>query len=238
MLLDLHTHTIASGHGSSDTIEQLARAAAQKGCLLLGISDHGPATAGSATLSYFKNLKYAPKYRHRIRLFYGVELNISDHAPYFDLDENTLSSLDYAIASMHIQNYSPKNCQENTDLYIKAMAHPKVRIIGHCDDVKFPVDYRRLTLAAKKHHVFLEINESSLSPMGYRGDCRDNNLQILSYAREFHHPLLISSDSHGAKGVACFPNALRLIEETDFPRELILNSNLDLFYSYWKRCSF
>ncbi|HEY9574893.1 MAG TPA: PHP domain-containing protein [Lachnospiraceae bacterium] len=235
MFLDLHTHTIASGHGSLDTIERLAKTASQRGIKLLGISDHAPGTLGSAKPSYFKNLRYAPKERHQIHLLYGVELNISKDAPYLDLDEDTLSHLDYAIASMHIQNYKPQSKDANTALYIEVMKNPYVRIIGHCDDVKFPVDYRQLTLAAKDYNVFLELNESSLSPDGYRGDTRANNLQLLSYAREFNHPLLIASDSHGALRVGSFSNVLRLLEEVNFPKQLILNSDLDLFYQYWNR---
>ena len=41
-LLDIHTHSIASGHGSTDTIADLARAAVAKGLKLLGVSDHAP----------------------------------------------------------------------------------------------------------------------------------------------------------------------------------------------------
>ena len=58
---DLHTHTISSGHGSTDTLTDLAKTAAQRGLKSLGISDHGPATAGSADESYFRNLALAPR---------------------------------------------------------------------------------------------------------------------------------------------------------------------------------
>ena len=50
---DLHTHTIASGHATTDTIALLAKAAFLRGMKCLGISDHGPASMGSAGLSYF-----------------------------------------------------------------------------------------------------------------------------------------------------------------------------------------
>lgn len=41
-LSDMHTHSIASGHGTECTITNMARAAAGKGLRLLGITDHGP----------------------------------------------------------------------------------------------------------------------------------------------------------------------------------------------------
>lgn len=40
-LLDVHTHTVASGHAYS-TIQEMARAAADKHLQILGITEHGP----------------------------------------------------------------------------------------------------------------------------------------------------------------------------------------------------
>ena len=42
-------------------------------------------------------------------------------------------NLDYAIASMHPQNFKPGTPQYNTDTYINAMKNPYVKIIGHCE---------------------------------------------------------------------------------------------------------
>ena len=44
--LDVHTHTIASGHATTATITDMAKSAAANNLTLLGISDHGPATFG------------------------------------------------------------------------------------------------------------------------------------------------------------------------------------------------
>ena len=41
-LSDIHTHSIASGHGTNCTISDMAKEAGRKGLKLLGISDHGP----------------------------------------------------------------------------------------------------------------------------------------------------------------------------------------------------
>ena len=50
-LCDIHTHSIASGHGTSCTISEMAKTAASKGIKLLGITDHGPATLAAGTPS-------------------------------------------------------------------------------------------------------------------------------------------------------------------------------------------
>ena len=41
LILDTHTHTIASGH-AYNTINEMVRSAADKGLKLLGITDHAP----------------------------------------------------------------------------------------------------------------------------------------------------------------------------------------------------
>ena len=67
-LSDIHTHSIASGHGTTCTISDMAKAASRKGLKLLGITDHGPGTLAAGTSSYFRSLTYAPKKR------FGIEL--------------------------------------------------------------------------------------------------------------------------------------------------------------------
>ena len=57
-LSDIHTHSIASGHGTSCTISDMAKEASRKGLKLLGISDHGPGTLASGTSSYFRSLPF------------------------------------------------------------------------------------------------------------------------------------------------------------------------------------
>ena len=122
--------------------------------------------------------------------------------------------------------------EENTFAYVNAMNHPKVRILGHCDDVKYPVDYEALMVAAKYYDVIFEINNSSLSPDGYRGDTRANVRTILELCKKHCRPVVLSSDSHGKKQVGNFKYALEMVKETEFPEELILNRD-SLEFKKW-----
>lgn len=240
--IDLHTHTVASGHGTMDTIADLAKSAYAKGMTVLGISDHGPATPGSCRESYFRSLKNAPGTRAGIRVLYGVEANILDISGQLDLPDSILAGLDFCIASIHPQTFrSPAYhrisfwdrhqiaedteaaVRYNTDAYIRAMENPYVKIIGHPDDQHYPVDCERLAEAAIKHHVILEVNEASLAPGGYRGEAKPTMAKLLALCLERSHPILLSSDSHGAAGAGKAPCAEALAKEAGFPRELILN---------------
>ncbi len=119
--LDVHTHSISSGHGTACTIADMAKAAKKQGLSLLGISDHGPATLCAGTPSYFKNLQMAPKMRCGIRMLYGVELNILDYSGRVDLEQGILSGMDYAVISMHTKNIKAGKVPEKTKAYMGAM---------------------------------------------------------------------------------------------------------------------
>ena len=59
--MDLHTHSIASGHHTEDTVTALAKRAKELGLEYLGITDHAPKMQGAASVNYFRNLRYSDK---------------------------------------------------------------------------------------------------------------------------------------------------------------------------------
>lgn len=220
---DIHTHTIASGHGSTATITDMAKAARERGLELLGISDHGPATPGGGRPSYFRSLTHAPRKRLGIEVLYGAEANILDQKGTLDLENDILEHLDFVIASIHKPVKKPGSMEENTAAYIAAMKNPYVCVLGHCDDVKYPADYPAIVQAAMENHVLLEINNSSLSPQGYRGDTRYNDLMLLNLCKHYRYPVLLSSDSHGTGHIGDVSYALELAKKAEMPEGLILN---------------
>lgn len=240
--MDLHTHSVASGHGTVQTIADLAKSACSKGITVLGISDHGPATPGSCRESYFRSLKAAPKQRAGIRVLYGAEANILDESGRLDLSASVMEGLDYIIASIHAPTFkSGAYCQRSfwdrrqtaphreaalrssTAAYISAMSCPYVKVLGHPDDEHYPVNCEELVRAAVEYRVILEINESSLSPDGYRGNAAPIMRRLLELCLERRHPVLLSSDSHGSARLGQVPLGESLIRELQYPRELIFN---------------
>ena len=219
---DLHTHPCASGHGTKDRITDLAKEAAARQMEVLGISDHGPASPGSAGLSYFRSLFLCDRSRFGVKLLYGAEANILDTDGRLDIPDDILRTLDYCIVSMHRPVYTSGSAAENTKAYIRAMRHPNVRIIGHCDDSRFPVDYRLLAEAALSLGVTPELNNVSLLPDSYRQDCRANARCLLQACQTLSCPIVLSSDSHGRKHIGDMSAALELLSETEFPGNLIL----------------
>lgn len=220
---DLHTHTCASGHGTGDRITDLAKEAAKRCMETLGISDHGPASMGSADLSYFRSLFLCEKKRFGVTMLYGAEANILDTDGCLDIPDDILRTLDYCIISMHRPIYTSGSAAENTRAYIRAMRHPNIRIIGHCDDSRFPVNYRELTEAALSAGVVPELNNVSLLPDSYRKGCRKNAIQLLRACEALSCPIVLSSDSHGREHIGDVSEALKLIREVGFPGNLLQN---------------
>ena len=52
VLIDAHTHTVASGHAYS-SLQEMAKAAADMELEVLGITEHGPSVPGTCPTLYF-----------------------------------------------------------------------------------------------------------------------------------------------------------------------------------------
>lgn len=225
-VLDIHTHTIASGH-AYNTIYEMARSAEDKGVQLLGISDHGPAMEGSASRHYFRSSKCIPRELYGVQILFGCELNIVDLDGTVDLDETFSAALDYGIASMHDVCLTSGTPAENLRAYQRAMKNPKVHAIGHPDDGTYPVDFGELARAAADHGVMLELNEASVNPRGYRPNARQNAYRMLEACEKYRVHLLVSSDAHIERNILNHRYALEMLEETGFDESLVVNTGVD-----------
>lgn len=225
-VLDLHTHTIASGH-AYNTLREMAKAASDKGLSVLGITEHAPKMPGTCHSFYFHNLKTVPRELYGIRLLLGSEVNIMDFEGNIDLEERDLKGMDIIIASLHTPCIKPGSVRENTTAYLKAMENPYVNIIGHPDDGRYPVDYRALVEGAKEKGKVLELNNHSLDPKCFRRNARENDLKMLELCKEYAVPVIMGSDAHFDTLIGEFSMAKKLLEEVDFPEELVLNRSVE-----------
>ncbi len=221
-IMDLHTHTIASGHGYSTLQENIAEAQKQ-GLKYLGMSEHGPTIPGGPHRMFFLNFKVIPRQYGDLRLFCGAEVNIVDGDGKMDLEDNILAMMDYVIASMHPPCMTPGSREYNTKSAILAMQNPYVKILGHPDDARFPLDYDELVRAAKAEQVALEINNSSPHPQSPRPGARENIITLLDKCMKYEVPVVLGTDSHISYSIGKFDCAMGIIDEVKFPAELILN---------------
>lgn len=233
-VFDLHTHTIASGH-AYNTLREMARAAADKGLELLGITEHAPAMPGACHKFHFHNLKVVPRELYGVKLLLGSEVNIMDANGTLDLHEKTMAGLDVIIASLHTPCMKPGTREENTQAVINAIRNPHVNIIGHPDDGRYELDYPAVVQAAKEYGKVLELNNHSMDPECTRQNGRENDTIILNLCKQYRVPVVMSSDAHFDTLIAGFDNCIELLTELDFPEELVLNRSVEALRGHINR---
>lgn len=229
--MDLHTHTIASGH-AYNTRNEMIQAAQGKGLEILAITEHAPVMPGSCQHIYFSNYRVLPRRHGEMTVLYGVELNILDYAGHVDLETDKLKEMDITLASMHPNCYLSGTIKENTSAYLGAMKNPYINIIAHPDDSRFPVDYETLVKAAKEYHVLLEVNNTSLSPASFRQGAHENYRKMLELCVKYQVPVIVNSDAHVDVLVGAHEFAMKMLVDTGFPEELVMNTDSDAVYEY------
>ena len=220
---DTHTHTLASGHAYS-TIEENLRAAKEQGLELVGITDH-----------------FSP-----VRLLFGAEVDIIDlkgnlfghdlYIPYpnkngvkLTYEEGILNRLDYLIASVHYKDFAANSTVvENTELYIKALEHENVKILGHIGRSGLEFDIDEVVKAAKSLNKMIEINEASF---GHGETVRERCLKVALACAKYGTKIVVNSDAHSSFEIGKYPNTEHFLDEIDFPVELIGNRDAETFLS-------
>jgi DNA polymerase (family 10) len=162
-----HVHTTWSDGSAS--ILDMARAAGQAGFAYLGITEH------SRTATYARGLDGAALERQSkevartrrqceaagVRVLHGVEVDVMADGS-LDLDDATLASLDFVIASVH--DAYDMAAPAMTARLVRAVSHPLVTILGHptgrllLGRAGYPFDVDAVAEAAAKNETFLEIN--------------------------------------------------------------------------------
>ena len=222
ILMDLHTHTVASGHAYS-TIMENAKAAAEKGLEGIAMTDHGPAMPGGAHLYHFWNLTALPQQIAGVRVLRGVEANIIDSRGGLDVPADILDRLDIVLAGLHGGCIRSGTTADNTRAMLAAMANPWVDIIVHPGNDEFLINPEAVVEVAVRYGCALEVNNASLSYIrqGSKPFCK----RLVSLAKEGGVPLVVGTDSHFAASVGEFAGALELLHSCGVPEEQVLNTS-------------
>ena len=228
LLVDTHTHTIASGHAYSTVLENVeaARATGLEG---LVVSDHTEGIPGAQPNFLIMVLKTLPEEYPRIRIIRGAEVNIIDYEGNIDMDETHLSVPDFVIASLHDCVISPGSRLENTSALIQTLANPNVDIIGHPGNPAYEIDAEAVVKEAARLGKLLEINNHSFSfRKGSEGVCR----LIMRLCKKYGVRISVGSDAHSCFKVGDFDSAIAALVEEGFPGELIVSRNIGTFEAY------
>lgn len=231
IVADLHTHTMVSQHAYS-TLDELSLAALEKGFCAIASTDHGPGMPDGAIAHHFYCLSGLPERINGIRLYKGAEANIMDHGGTLDMEDVLLSSLDFVIASYHIECIAPGSASQNTKGFLKALENPHVDCLGHCGNPVFPIDAEAVVEACAKYHKLIEINSSSFRVRpGSHITCR----HIARLCTRKSVSVIVSSDAHSKWQVGAHDDAIAMLEDIHFPQELVINADEKRLYDYFAR---
>lgn len=256
ILCDVHTHTLHSRHAYSTLEENVRAAAELGLELVGTTDHFSPMTSVGATFDAVPNLRdyqgflnqdVLPRTWHGVSLLRGAEIDVagidgrlfgqgipqpvnisgSRYADELDLCERVLSDMDYAIASVHYKGFADgATSVQVTDMYIKALEHPKVLILGHVGRSGLDFDVDALLTAARDLHKLVEINETSLTarPAG-AARCR----RVAERAAELGCPVSLGTDAHVATQIGVFDATNALLDEVHFPEELVASRSRETF---------
>lgn len=209
------------------TFKENLENAKEKGLKVYGWSEHGYGMPNTTSKLFFRNLRVINREIDGIKVLIGMEANILDKTGKLMEDDESLKLVDYIIASLHTGCYKAGSKEENTDAMINAMKNPYVKILGHPDDGRYPIDHEKVVMAAKKENIIIEVNNSSFRETSFRKDTRKNMLEMLKYCKKHNVEVLINSDAHIFHDIGNYKDGLKIIEEIDFPKSLILNDKID-----------
>lgn len=195
--IDLHIHTLASGHAQNTILEYVNQAKFLK-MKVIGISDHGPSTDSLATETYFATLGRIPEKIHGIRVLKGIEANIINSRGNIDISDTVIRKLDYVMAGFHPNNlYADKGKKENTDTIINALKQRKINILTHPFVTHlFPLDVARVSEEACKNNVLLEVNLHYLKKFKDHKQTMSNLRMMIEISKHNKRKIIIGSDAH------------------------------------------
>lgn len=229
--VDLHTHSIVSGHAYSTLFENLEYCA-KNDIRVLGSTEHGPSMPGAPHCYYFSNMKILPRIVNGVILLRGCEANIIDSEGNLDIQDWIQSELDYIIASFHEPCIKPGNIDENTKTILKVMDNPYVDIMGHSGNPAFPIHLEEFVKAAKEKNKIIELNNSSFisSRVGSDSNC----IKIAKLCKEYGVRVVANSDAHYCGNIGKFKEVRAVLREIDMPEELIINTDYKGILIYLK----
>lgn len=227
IIADLHTHTIASGHGI-DTVRTLCEFACKRGLQGIAITDHGPGLPGGANFIYFLSLKrMTDGIDLPIRIFNGVEDDIKNKNGDLSLPGDVISRLDIVMTGIHPATWifqQPKMVR--TDALINTITKGFIKVFTHPVRYYYDIDMEAIIEAAAVSGVALELNTSKPEDrklvISYLEKCAKKNARIV-----------VNTDAHLGEEVGVFEEAKKLLEEIKFPHNLIINRSRQTISSFF-----
>jgi DNA polymerase (family X) len=154
---DLHSHSTWSADGHN-TIEEMARAAIERGYAYLAVTDHSHYLREGRMERQSEEIDALNEQLAPFRLLKGVEVNIRADAS-LDVADDVLAERDWVVASIHTSF-----ARDPTERICAAMENPHVDCIGHLTTRKIgrrpgsAIDFGQIVEKALETRTAIELN--------------------------------------------------------------------------------
>ncbi|MDR0903882.1 MAG: PHP domain-containing protein [Ruminococcus sp.] len=227
-IADTHTHTVGSTHAYSTVLEN-ARVAAERGLHYLAITDHVPNDQDAPHIWHFHNMERSiDRELFGVKMLFGMETSITGADGSLNIETAEIMHLDWVIASVHFP--VDGNPSDYTEIYERVADNPFVDVIGHSAHPFYPFDFDKILPIFRDKNKLVEINETQITHkhrfINYR--------ELLLKCMKFEVPVIINSDAHFCNRIGEFYGAIKILDEINFPEELVVNSSEKNFIRYLK----
>lgn len=229
ILVDTHSHTIASTHAYS-TIHDYFAEAKRKQMQMFSITDHAPQMPDSPHPWHFGNMQVVPRVVDGIAMLRGIEGNILPRFGGLDVSERMMEFLDFAIASFHEPVYPSVDEKTHTKAVINTIESGMCQILGHPGNPNFPINYEEVVRAARDNNVLIEINNSSFSHS--RVGSEENCLRLMETVERLDWKVVFSSDAHVAFHLGDFSHCLQKAEVAGLSLDRVVNRDAHTFLAF------
>jgi putative hydrolase len=220
-----------SDHAFS-TLKENVEIAKKKGLEMICMTDHAPEHSDGAKLLHFYAQKWLPRTVDGIKLMFGIEGDILDDnkldVDFSDFVQGNLS-MEVVIASMHYPLYHSKTKADHTETWLEMVKNPFVDILGHSGDPRFEYDHEPVIRAAKEYDKCIEINNHSFAA---RAGANKICPEIAKMCKKIGTKIVVGSDAHCCWEIGSFDYVTEMLEEIEFPKELIVSRTADTFTKY------
>lgn len=244
IIADMHTHTVFSKHAFS-TLQENIEAACKMGMRYMVSCDHyfNDGTEIEKKNEINRILYIAQRANpnpQNVYVINSVECNLEQPMRQSLKERLNSGYIKYRPVGLHswflpreerslheiLMDFCEEQKKYNYNVFVHIereldrIAHGRYGKTMHPELMPF---FEEIVDYAKRNHVWLEVNEASLT----QDNCgnRERMLAWLSLARENGNPIVLGSDAHFSAEVGRFSNTVDILNSIDYPKELIMNCN-------------
>lgn len=234
IVAELHSHTCASGD-AFNTLTEMCVQARKIGLQALAITNHTGTLVDTITSVQFRSFRKLPRKVEGIYLISGLEANIIDFEGKLDVDTQTLECVDFRIASKHepeAVTFESRwgTVNENTEMYLGLIKNQHVDCIGHCGNHVVPFHHDPVIRAAAAAGKIIELNVSYIMKSKQSAE---EYWKIMEICKAYENRIAVTTDSHSIYSLGDIQCGLDLLDELQYPEELVINASMEQLRAYF-----